>query len=180
MAKKFKKLAKEIAEEVAALKADVVALKTEVAHLRTEVRAKPKAEIGAPHKKLPAKLERPKQRSRGKEKEAKSKVQALGDMAAKAKGQTKAPIEASVANARNKSPKPATVVEQPQGSKSATALDLNKQEVKGREEQAEGKLRGEAGKKAGDWEEQILGKAQEVKGTVREAVGRTARKMDEK
>jgi hypothetical protein len=131
-------LAKEIAEEVAALKADVASLKTEMAHLRTELRAKPKAETGAPPKELPAKLERPKQRSKRKEKAAKSKVPALGDKAAKTKGEAKAPIEASIANARNKSPKPATVVEQPQGSKPATSLDLNKQEVKGTEEQTEG------------------------------------------
>ena len=49
-----------------------------------------------------------------------------------------------------------------------------------RKEQAEGKLRGEKGKKAGDLEDRIMGKVQEVQGTVREAVGRTARKLDEK
>lgn len=96
------------------------------------------------------------------------------------KAETKPKIEAKVASIRNKPQEPIASVEQPQGSTAAADPDLNKQEVKGRQEQAEGKSRGAKGKKAGDWEEQIKGKAEEVKGTVREAVGRTARKIDEK
>jgi len=72
------------------------------------------------------------------------------------------------------------VVEQAKGIMPSSAIDLNKQEVKGRQEQADGKLRGEAGKRAGNLEERIMGKAQEVQGTLREAVGRTARRIDEK
>jgi len=56
---------------------------------------------------------------------------------------------------------------------------MNKQEIKGKKEKFEGKLRGEAGKITDNRKEQVKGKAEELKGTVREAVGRTARKIDE-
>jgi uncharacterized protein YjbJ (UPF0337 family) len=56
---------------------------------------------------------------------------------------------------------------------------MNKQEIKGKEEQIEGKLRGKAGAITGDTTEQVKGKAEEVTGSVREFVGKTARKIDE-
>jgi uncharacterized protein YjbJ (UPF0337 family)/regulator of replication initiation timing len=172
--------AKRLAKEVAALTAEVAGLKTQMARLRTEQRAALKAETDPVRKKLRAESEQAKLKPKRGVKEAKAVAHALGAKAAKAKGETKSAIEARTNSTGNQSPKPTRSVEQPQGSRSATDFDLNKQEVKGRKEQAEGKLRGEVGKKAGDWEEQIKGKAEEVKGTVREAVGRTARKIDDK
>ena len=56
---------------------------------------------------------------------------------------------------------------------------MNKQEIKGKNEQLEGKIRGDVGKVAGNRTEQVKGKAEELKGTVREAIGRTARKIDQ-
>jgi uncharacterized protein YjbJ (UPF0337 family) len=56
---------------------------------------------------------------------------------------------------------------------------MNKQEIKGKNEQIEGKVRGEVGRITDDKTEQVKGKAEEIKGTVREAVGKAARKIDE-
>jgi uncharacterized protein YjbJ (UPF0337 family)/regulator of replication initiation timing len=179
MAKKAKK-AKRLAKEVAALSAEVAGLKTQMARLLTKQRAALKAETDSQRKKLKAGSQQAKLKPKRVVKEVKVVAQTLGAKAAKAKSETKSAIEARMNSTRDQSPKLARRVEQPGGSRSAADLDLNKQEVKGRQEQTEGKLRGEAGKKAGDLEEQIKGKAEEVKGTVREAVGRTARKIDEK
>ena len=57
---------------------------------------------------------------------------------------------------------------------------MNKQEIRGKNEQLEGKLRGEVGKITSNRTEQVKGKAEELKGSVRETIGRTARKIDEK
>jgi uncharacterized protein YjbJ (UPF0337 family)/regulator of replication initiation timing len=179
MTKRAKK-AKRLAKEVAALTAEVAGLKTQMARLRTEQKAALKAEAGSLNKRLQAESEKAVLKPRLAAKEAKVVAQTIGEKAAKAKGETKSAIEARMKSARGQPPKPTRTVEQPEESKLAPDLDLNKQEVKGRQEQAEGKLRGAAGKKAGDWEEQVQGKAEEIKGTVREAVGRTARKIDEK
>jgi uncharacterized protein YjbJ (UPF0337 family) len=179
MAKKAKK-AKRLAKEVAALTAEVAALKTQMARLRTEQRSALRAGTGPLRKRLQAESEKATPKPKGAVKEARVLAQTLGAKAAKAKGKTKSAIEARMESTRGQSPKPTKGVEQPRGSGSATDFDLNKQEVKGRRERAEGKLRGEAGKNAADLEEQIKGKAEEVKGTVREAVGRTARKIDDK
>jgi hypothetical protein len=117
MAKKFKKMTKkEVAREMAALKADVAALrtemalkaevaglKTELAHLKAEQRATLKAEIDNLHKRLRAEFELAKQRSRREEKDVKGKVQALEGKAVKAKRDAKAAIEARMASLRNKS-----------------------------------------------------------------------------
>ena len=154
MAKKAKK-AKRLAKEVAALTAEVASLKMQMARLQTERRAALKAEIDTPRKKLQAEPERAKLKPKRAEKETKGGARTLGEKVAKVKGEGKSTIEARMKSTRNESTKPTKTVEQPQEGKSAAGLDLNKQEVKGRQEQAEGKLRGEKGKKAGDWEEQI-------------------------
>jgi uncharacterized protein YjbJ (UPF0337 family)/regulator of replication initiation timing len=179
MAKKAKK-GKRVAKQVAALSAEVASLKTQMARLRTEQRTALKAEIESLHKKLRAESQQVRQKTVRAVKEAKGGPEALREKVAKVKDETKPTAEAKAAGVRNKPQEPVASVEQPPGSATAADPDLNKQEVKGREEQAEGKSRGAKGKKAGDWEEQIKGKAEEVKGTVREAVGRTARKIDEK
>jgi uncharacterized protein YjbJ (UPF0337 family) len=159
------KKAKRLARKVAALNAEVAGLKTQMAHMRTERKAA-KAEIGGRHKKLAVEL--------GKAKHSPKREEKGAEVPRK-----KAVVEARIADIK-KSPKPVAVVEETSGSKPLSAIEMNKQEVKGRQEQADGKLRGEAGKKAGNLEDQIMGKAQEVKGTLREAVGRTARRIDEK
>jgi uncharacterized protein YjbJ (UPF0337 family) len=56
---------------------------------------------------------------------------------------------------------------------------MNKQEIKGKQEQVEGKVRGKVGAITGDTTEQVEGKAEEITGSVREFVGKTARKIDE-
>jgi uncharacterized protein YjbJ (UPF0337 family) len=56
---------------------------------------------------------------------------------------------------------------------------MNKQEIKGKKEQIEGRAREEVGVIAGDRTEQVKGEAEQVKGKVREAVGKAARKIDE-
>jgi molecular chaperone GrpE (heat shock protein) len=131
MAKKFKKMTKkEVAKEMAtlkaevaglktemALKAEVAGLKTEMAHLRAEQRATLKAEIDNLHKRLHAEFEQAKQRSKRGEREAKGKVQALEEKAAKAQGEAKAAIEARMTNIRNRSKKSATSSQPPQESK---------------------------------------------------------------
>jgi uncharacterized protein YjbJ (UPF0337 family) len=158
------KKAKRLAKKVAALNAEVASLKTQIAHARSE-RKGAKVEIGPRSKNLRAGLERAKKGSEGVGKGVRAEVL-----------QKKKVLQAKM----NRSPKPVNVVEQAKGIMPSSAIDLNKQEVKGRQEQADGKLRGEAGKRAGNLEERIMGKAQEVQGTLREAVGRTARRIDEK
>lgn len=133
MAKKSKKMTrKEIAREVAALKAEVanlkaemalkaelVALKTELAHFRTEQKVKLKAEIDNLNKKIHAELEARKAVAGAKreEKKIKGKVHALEDKAAKAKVEAKAAIDARMTNIRNETKKIVTGVEHPQESK---------------------------------------------------------------
>jgi hypothetical protein len=121
MAKKFKKMTKkEVAKEVAALKADVAALrtemalkaevaglKTEMAHLRAEQKATLKAEIDNLQKRLHAEFELAKQRSKREQKEVKGKVHALEGKAVKAKREAKAVIQARMASLRDK-PKEST------------------------------------------------------------------------
>jgi len=90
------------AKDAAALKGDIAKLKDEQAKAKTEQKAKIQRKIDALNKKLHAKLEQAKERSKQQQEEAKAKVEALTKKAGKAKGETKAKIEAWIAEVKKK------------------------------------------------------------------------------
>jgi uncharacterized membrane protein len=83
--------------DISDLKADVAQLKAEHAKARADRKAKLQTKIDNLNKKLHAKVEQEKQRSKQQKEEARAKVDALKKKAAKAKGEPKAKIEARIA-----------------------------------------------------------------------------------
>ena len=83
--------------DISDLKADVAQLKAEQAKARADHKAKLQTKIDNLNKKLHAKVEQAKQRSKQQKEEARAKVDALKKKAAKAKGEPKAKIEARIA-----------------------------------------------------------------------------------
>jgi len=92
-------------KDVASLKADIAQLKAEQAKSRADQKAKLQTKIDVLNKKLQAKVKQAKQRSEQEQKESKAKVAALEKKAAKAKGDTKAAIEARIDEIKKKSKK---------------------------------------------------------------------------
>jgi len=93
------------ARDVAAIKADIAQLKAEQAKSRADQKAKLQTKIDNLNKKLQTKLAQAKQKSEQQQKEAKAKVEALEKKAAKAKGDTKAAIEAQIADIKERAKK---------------------------------------------------------------------------
>jgi len=89
--------------DVADIKADIAQLKAEQAKSQADQKAKLQKKIDNMNKKLNAKLEQAKQSSERQQKEAKAKVDALEKKAAKAKGDTKAAIQARIDDIKERS-----------------------------------------------------------------------------
>jgi uncharacterized membrane protein len=91
--------------EVAALRADIAQLKAEKAKSGAEQKAKLQAKIDRLDEKLHAKLAQAKERSDLEEKETQAKLQSLRQKATRARGETKAALEARMADIRNEANK---------------------------------------------------------------------------
>lgn len=55
---------------------------------------------------------------------------------------------------------------------------MNNDEVRGKQKQAEGKIREDVGKLTGSSSEQVKGVAKQVEGKIQEEIGKVKRKMD--
>ena len=94
--------AEQRAKDVAGLKTEIADLKAEHAEAKADRKAKLQAKIDSLNTKLQRKLQNAKQRSEQIKNETDAKVQALKGQAAKARGDAKANIEASIAKMRER------------------------------------------------------------------------------
>ena len=88
--------------DVATIKADIAQLKAEQAKSRADQKAKFQTKIDNLNKKLQAKQEQAKQRAKQREEEAKAKLAVMEKKATKAKGDSKASIEANIADMKDR------------------------------------------------------------------------------